>query len=215
MYNLWHRVWEIGHIIEGTLYCDSICANSDQNYFGKIEEEEAAAAAALLLKVIKLNNTIIAPRKMMMFLRSSNLFLFFKILKIISNCTTAQLVKFYHRFAVTMWMKGLVKSPHVFVSRMRAKILWKFPSVLLFLFSSAEISQLNLLSRADSALVNAANHAAALLKFLLINIVNGLKVSSCDDYSFIAANNEPFGHIFTMVCSSLLCFLEEPVNLHS
>ncbi|KRX78352.1 hypothetical protein T06_9431 [Trichinella sp. T6] len=172
MYNLWHRVWEIGHIIEGTLYYDSICANSDQNYFGKIEEEEEAAA--LLLKVIKLNNTIIAPRKMMMFLRSSNLFLFFKILKIISNCTTAQLVKFYHRFAVTMWMKGLVKSPHVFVSRMRA--LWKF---------------------------------------LLINIVNGLKVSSCDDYSFIAANNEPFGHIFTMVCSSLLCFLEEPVNLHS
>ncbi|KRY56868.1 hypothetical protein T03_12324 [Trichinella britovi] len=55
----------------------------------------------------------------------------------------------------------------------------------------------------------------ALWKFLLINIVNGLKVSSCDDYSFIAANNEPFGHIFTMVCSSLLCFLEEPVNLHS
>ncbi|KRX50706.1 hypothetical protein T05_11188 [Trichinella murrelli] len=201
MYNLWHSVWEIGDIIEG-------------NYFDKIEEEEAAAAAALLLKVIKLNNTIIAPRKMMMFLRSSNLFLFFKILKIISN-RTAQLVKFYHRFAVTMWMKGLVKSPHVFVSRMRAKILWKFPSVLLFLFSSAEISQLNLLSRADSALVNAANHAAALWKFLLINIVNGLKVSSCDDYSFIAANNEPFGHIFTMVCSSLLCFLEEPVNLHS
>ncbi|KRY33081.1 hypothetical protein T01_2772 [Trichinella spiralis] len=99
MYNLWHAVWEIGHIIEG-------------DYFGKIEEE-AAAAAALLLKVIKLNNTIIAPRKMMMFLR------------------------------------------------------------------------------------------------------NGLKVSSCDDYSFIAANNEPFGHIFTMVCSSLLCFLEEPVNFQS
>ncbi|KRX22116.1 hypothetical protein T07_13923 [Trichinella nelsoni] len=107
MYNLWHAVWEIGHIIEVLNLRQVLTSNFtfEETYFGKIEEEEEAASSVI--------ETIIAPRKMMMFLR------------------------------------------------------------------------------------------------------NGLKVSSCDDYSFIAANNEPFGHICTMVCSSLLYFLEEPVNLQS